>query len=271
MLIDWFTVGAQVLNFLILVWLMKRFLYKPILHAIDVREQRIAKELADADTKKAEAQKERDTFQLKNEAFDQERAELLSKTKEDADSEKQRLLAEARTAADALSAKRQETLRNEAQTLNQALARQTQDVVLAIARKTLTDLSTASLEAQMVDVFSERLRSLGDEAKQILAEALNAATEPALIRSAFDLPADQRTKLQTTLNETFAAEVPIRFETAPDLVSGIELSASGQKIAWSIADYLTTMEKGIGELLKVKAPPKVKAEQKQPQLDTQRE
>jgi F-type H+-transporting ATPase subunit b len=52
MLIDWFTVGAQVLNFLILVWLLKRFLYKPILHAIDAREQRIAKELADADAKR---------------------------------------------------------------------------------------------------------------------------------------------------------------------------------------------------------------------------
>ncbi len=48
MLIDWFTVGAQALNFLILVWLMKRFLYRPILHAIDAREKPIAGELADA-------------------------------------------------------------------------------------------------------------------------------------------------------------------------------------------------------------------------------
>ena len=55
MLIDWFTIGAQALNFLILVWLMKRFLYKPILHAIDAREQRIARELAEADKKKADA------------------------------------------------------------------------------------------------------------------------------------------------------------------------------------------------------------------------
>ena len=52
MLIDWFTVGAQALNFLILILLMKRFLYKPILNAIDGREKRIAKELKDADAKK---------------------------------------------------------------------------------------------------------------------------------------------------------------------------------------------------------------------------
>ena len=62
MIIDWFTVGAQALNFLILVWLMKRFLYKPILHAIDERERRIAVALADANAKKTAAQKERDDF-----------------------------------------------------------------------------------------------------------------------------------------------------------------------------------------------------------------
>ena len=103
MLIDWFTVAAQALNFLILVWLMKRFLYKPILNAIDEREKRIAAELANADAKKAEAQKEHDEFQHKNTEFDQQRAALLSKATGEAQAERQRLLDEARKAADALS------------------------------------------------------------------------------------------------------------------------------------------------------------------------
>src|ERR1700683_5217260 len=103
MLIDWFTVGAQAINFLILVWLMKRYLYKPILHAIDAREKRIAAELADADAKKAEAKKDRDEFQHKNEEFDKRRAALLSKATEEAKAERQRLMDEARKAADALT------------------------------------------------------------------------------------------------------------------------------------------------------------------------
>ena len=102
MLIDWFTVGAQALNFVILVWLMRRFLYKPILDAIDAREKKIAAELADAAAKKAEAKKERDEFQHKNEEFDQQRAALLSKATDEAKAERQRLLDEARKAADAL-------------------------------------------------------------------------------------------------------------------------------------------------------------------------
>ena len=146
MLIDWFTVGAQALNFVILVWLMKRFLYKPILNAIDAREKRIATELADADSKKAEAQKERDEFQHKNEEFDQQRAALLSKATGEAKAERQRLIDEARKAADALNVKRQETLIKDAHNLNQAISRRTQQEVFAIARKELADLATTSLE-----------------------------------------------------------------------------------------------------------------------------
>ncbi len=65
MLIDWFTVGAQVLNFLILVWLLKHFLYKPILNAIDSREKQIAAELADANVKNTEAKKSATTFKTR--------------------------------------------------------------------------------------------------------------------------------------------------------------------------------------------------------------
>ena len=259
MLIDWFTVGAQALNFIILVWLLKRFLYKPILNAVDAREKRIAAELADADAKEAAAQKERDEFQHKNEEFDQQRAALLSKATEEAKAERQRLLDDARKVADALSAKRQETLISDAHNLNQAIIRRTQQEVLAIARKALMDLATTSLEERMGEVFTRRLRMMDGKAKEGLAEALKTASEPALLRSAFDLPTEQRATIQNALNETFSAEVRVRFETASDLVSGIELTTNGQKVAWSIADYLASLEKAVGELLKEKDRPEPEA------------
>ena len=259
MLIDWFTVGAQALNFLILVWLMKRFLYKPILHAINEREKRIATELANADKKKAEAQKESDEFTHKNEEFDQQRAALLKKATDEARAERQRLLDEARNAADALSLKRQETLRNEEHNIHQAISRRTEQEVFAIARKALTDLATVSLEERLGEVFTRRLREMDSQAKERLGEALKKASDPALVRSAFDLPVQQRAAIQNALNETFSAEIHIRFETAPDLISGIELTTNGQKVAWSIADYLVSLQKGVEELLKEKDKPAVKA------------
>ena len=260
MLIDWFTIVAQALNFLILVWLMKRFLYKPILNAIDEREKRIAAELANADKKKADAQKESDEFKHKNEEIEQQRAALLHKATDEANAERQRLLDETRQAADALSVKRQETLRNEAHKLNQAISRRTQQEVFAIARKALKDLATTSLEERLGEVFTRRLRELDGQSKAGLAEALKTASGPTLVRSAFDLPAKQRAAIQNALNETFSDEIRVRFETAPDLISGIELTTRGQKVAWSIADYLASLEKGIEELLKGKDKPEAKSD-----------
>ena len=262
MLIDWFTVCAQALNFLILVWLLKRFLYKPILDAIDVREKRIAAELADADAKKAEAKKERDEFQRKNEEFDQQRAALLSKAVDEAKTERQRLLDEARQESDGARARGQEALRSDLQSLSGEITRRTRDEVFAIARKTLADLAAASLEEQMADVFVRRLRALNDGEKDGLKSAFKAASGAVAVRSTFDLPAAQRSAIESAIKETLAMEIPVRFETAPDLVSGIELTANGRKIAWSVADYLASLEEGISELLKQQDKPEPKAEPK---------
>jgi F-type H+-transporting ATPase subunit b len=249
MLIDWFTVGAQALNFLILVWLMKRFLYKPILSAIDAREKLVAAELADAAAKKAEAQKDRDEFKKKNEEFDQQRAALLSKATDEAKAERQRLLDEAAKAAEALNARRREALTDEVNNLDQAITRRMQQEVFAITRKALTDLATTSLEERIGEVFTRRLRELDCKSKECVAGALKSTSEPALVRSTFDLPPEQRAAIQNALNETFSADVHIRFETAPDLIGGIEFSTNGQKVGWSIADYLASMEKDVSELV----------------------
>ena len=259
MLVDWFTVAAQVVNFIILVWLLKRFLYQPILHAIDAREQRIALSLADAAAKEAEARTERNAIRRKNEEFDQQRAARLSQAIDEAKAERQRLLDEARQAADILRAKRQEALQREQQSLNDEIARRTRAEVFAIARKVLTDLSGASLEERMSEVFADRLRALDDEARQGLARSLKTATHPVRVRSAFELTSEQRAAIRTALNETLAADIQVRFDTAPDVISGIELTTNGQKVAWSIADYLASLENSVGELLEKRSEPEAKA------------
>jgi F-type H+-transporting ATPase subunit b len=254
MLIDWFTVGAQALNFLVLVWAMKRFLYKPILDAIDTREKRIASQLADAAGREAEAGKERDEFQRKQADFDRQRVDLLKQATDQAEAERHRLLDLARQAADALSAKRQDSLKAEAMNLDRAIRGRAQQEVFAIARKALADLATTSLEERFGDVFTRRLREMGGPEKKVLASALRATSGPALVRSAFDLPAQERATIQNALNETFSADVRVRFETAPDLVCGIELATDGLKVGWSIDGYLASLQSGVTELLTPTAP-----------------
>ncbi len=258
MLIDWFTVGAQALNFLVLVWLLKRFLYKPILNAIDAREKGIAAKLADADAKKAESQKERDDFQDKNKVFDEQRAALLGKATDEAKVERERLLGEAHQDSDSLRATAQTALHNEWTRLGDHITRVAKEEVFEIARKTLADLATISLEERLVEVFTRRLREMDGGMKERLAAALKTASGPALVRSVFELPSAQKAAIQNALNETFSAEIPIRFETADDELCGIELTAHGQKIGWSIAGYLASLDQKVGSLLDAQSKPMAK-------------
>lgn len=249
MVIDWFTIGAQILNFLVLVWLLKRFLYQPVLDAIDNREKRIERTIADAAKSKAEADSARDALQAKNDAFDKERAALLAEATKDAEDERKRLTEAARKAADALKQKQSKALARDAANLSAEISRRTGAEVFAIARKALTDLADEKLEARMSDLFIAKLIDLKGTPKSATAKMLASSAEPAIIRSAFDLPTRQQTAIKKAISEALGKGIDLRFETAPELVSGIELVAGGQKLAWSISDYLKTLETSVEELM----------------------
>ena len=259
MLIDWFTVGAQVVNFVILVWLMKHFLYKPILNAIDAREKLIASELADANAKKAEAEKERADFENKNKAFDDQRSALLSKATGDAKDEGAQLLDKARKDADSLRDTQAAALQSDHAKMGSQITRMATEEVFGIARKALSDLATVSLEERMGEVFTRRVHQMNGKDKELLAAALKTSSEPAVVRSAFAMPAEQQAAIQNALNETFSAVVRVRFETAGDAICGIELSANGQKVGWSIATYISALDQKIGALLEAQSTQQAKA------------
>jgi F-type H+-transporting ATPase subunit b len=256
-LIDWFTVGAQLLNFIILVWLMKRFLYQPVLDAIAAREQMIAKELADAAATKTRADQQQDEFQKKNQDFDAQREALLRQAKDAAKAEREHLQAEAREALDAANAKRATAQVAELQHLYTDITRDTQQQVFDIARRVLGELADVSLEQRASEVFIQRLQALEPPVLATLSTALKAATEaePALVHSAFTLPDTQRATIQEALDTAVGQSVTLNFETKPELVSGIELSVQGQKLAWSISQYLGGLLSGLEDRLAVAQTP----------------
>ncbi len=258
--IDWFTVAAQAINFLVLMWLLKRFLYKPILNAIAAREKNIADQLADAKAKEAGAQKEQDDFKQKNNAFDKQKTELMSNAKKEADDARANLLKEAQMEADALRAKRKEALKNEEHDLNQEIITRTKQEIFAIAAKILRDLADVSLEEQMCTVFIKHLQSLTEEDNHTLTSALQTYSPSTFVASAFALsPAQQKEITAAIIKISGTDKSKLQFKIVPELVSGIELSVSGHKLAWSIADYLGALEKGVDEAMSGKSDSEEKA------------
>jgi len=249
MLIDWFTVAAQVVNFLILVWLLRRFLYRPVLAAIDARERQIAAQLADAANTAARAQQEREEFQHRNAALEQERSGLLRKATEEAATERQRLFEAARQETQAMRSKLGAALASDREDLARRLSSQTQAEVFALSRKALADLANLPIEDRMVEVFLERLRALPEEQRSLLAAPTGPAPPAAIVRSAFELSLARRTTIKAALGECLGTGLAIRFELTPELICGIDVTVNGVKLAWSINDHLLSMADRLGKLL----------------------
>ncbi len=241
MLIDWFTVAAQAVNFLILVWLLKRFLYRPVLEAVAAREQRIADEKAAADADKRDALQLREQLAREQAQFEAQRGQLLDQATAAAVAERDRLLDAARIDSDAMRKKRQEALELEYRNLSDEISRRIRNQAYSIARRTLADLADADLDERITRVFIEKLKTL--------ATAEFAGTEVS-VRSASKLTENMRAALMEAIQGAADRDIGVRFEPAPDLVAGMELIMPGRKIAWSASDYLGSLEKDVNELIK---------------------
>jgi len=238
MLIDWFTVAAQAVNFLILVWLLQHFLYKPILTALDAREVKIAATLADADARQAEAQRSRDELTDKLKAFDAEHAAHLAQSTLEVQQEREHLLDAARREAADLVANQRSTLQADAASLTDRMARLATAEVFSIAGKAFNELAATDLDDRLSVVFTQRLRQMSQGAKAAFAAALEQSGMSAVVRTHSAMRDADKAALRNAVNETFSADVHLEFATVPAGDYGIDLSAGGQRLAWGIQAYI---------------------------------
>lgn len=244
--INWFTVVAQVINFIILVWLLKRFLYKPVLKAIAERESRIAARVSDAEASLLAAAKEKEAFEQKNTAFSQQYNAALKQAREEVNTEKQKLLEQARKEFQTMRTGLQQSLQEEQAHFNRELRQKTMEEVFAVAGKALGDLASASLEEQAVNVFLTRLQNLAPGGQQQFTQAMAAQNGAVTIRSAFALPAAQRLQLEQAIRKWSGQQEPsFLYQVQPQLISGLELHVHNYKLSWNLEDYLDELKKHV--------------------------
>jgi F-type H+-transporting ATPase subunit b len=248
-LINWFTVFAQVLNFLILVALLRWFLYQPILKVMQKRQTLIAERWQEAERLQAEAQQALATYQQQQQELQQHQATWQAEARLAADQERQRLLAQERQAIADQRTAWQTDLQQEQEAFLRTLRQNVIHQTYAIARQALKDLANADLEAQLVQVFCDRLHHLDSSQQQAIAQALSQTNQPILIRSSFELHPDRCQQIIEVLRTQFAIPQPIEFVIASDLFCGIEIKLAGQEIVWSLDTYLQTLEQRLSHAL----------------------
>jgi F-type H+-transporting ATPase subunit b len=246
-LIDWFTVAAQVVNFVILVALMKRFLYQPVLDAIAACEQRIASTVAQAASTQRQADALQAQLQQKIQAFEAAQGERARAAKRALSAELASIRSHAQEEVNATQRTRSEALAQEAKRLQTTITQRTQQQVLEITRRVLGDLADADVEALVVKRFECWLHDVSPQQREVWASAFAGVSEaaPALVRSAFTWDPQHRAALSAAIDQALGCSVPLAFETKPELTLGVELSGQGQKLAWSVDDYLGALSRAI--------------------------
>ena len=252
MLIDGFTIFAQLVNFLILVWLLKRFLYKPILKAIDERERYIQLQVQEADLKKSNADNELLVYQRMNEAFEQQRQTQMANAVAEVDQERIRLLDLLQNEINSLRLHYLNLLQSENDHLSSEIIRRIQTEVFDIARKALRDLATVGLNEQMVEAFLNKLITLKPTEHDSIASCFVQVQNRVVIRSSFALSPEMEEKVKTVIKSTFWVDPVIKFEVDNLLISGISFSVGGFKVIWSIDEYLVVFKNKLDSLIKEK-------------------
>ncbi len=245
MLIDWFTVGAQIFNFLILVVLLRRFLYRPILKTIRQRNELIKARLDEAQQTEAQARKLIEEYELKNDAWQEEKEILFHETRKDVEELRKQLLRKARQEVEHNQTQWEQALQQEKESFLEELRQRISQQTYKIARRVLTELADANLETHIAHIFINRLRLLDDEKVETIKTSLGNSRQAVIIRSAYEIPRPIRELLETTLRSRLLHNQPIAYELTPELSAGIELRIPGQKLSWNLHDYFETLQEDV--------------------------
>lgn len=251
MQIDGFTVAAQIVNFLILVWLLKRFLYGPITQVIAARQQKIAAALEDARLQIQQAEAERQAYQIRQAELDAQRETWLAQARREVAAQRETWLVAARSEvetqrADWLAAWQRERMEDQ-----RALQREAARRLTAAIRQALRELADTNLEQRMLEPLLARLRALDVGERTTL---VRAARDGCVVHTAFPLDTARQAQWQAALSECLGNEVSLTFRHDPETACGITLEMPGHRLAWTLDSYLDGFSQQLDAVLNRSVP-----------------
>jgi len=251
--IDWFVLLCQIFNFLLLMYLLKRFLYGRIIKAMDDREAKIVARFAEAEELKIKANEAAELYDKRNQLLSEKSEQMLNEATMAAEAKRKELMEKVRAEAELIKVRWQDMLASEQEAFFQDLRQRAAKQIYAAARKALTDLADANLEERIIDEFIRRIRELDKEKSAQIRKAISGQGNKVVVQSAFDIADKTQGRIEQALKGQINNGFTIRYDTEPEIVSGIELRVNGHKIAWSLNEYLETLVENLSETLQKEA------------------
>lgn len=221
---DWTTFTLEIINFLILVWILKRFLYRPILGVIAQRRAGVEKMMADAKRIGVEAGELKQHCERELAQWEKDKETAQARLREELAAERERLMAaleieiaEERERRRVLDERREHDFRRAVE--EQGIAQGA-----AFSARLLGRVATPELEARLYALLLEDLRGLRAEDRRAMAEAAAAPGLQLEVQSAFALDEDRRAELARALAEATGKTLPVEYRENPELLAGFHVS-----------------------------------------------
>jgi F-type H+-transporting ATPase subunit b len=250
MQIDWLTVAAQIVNFLVLVWLLQRFLYRPITTAMARREERIEARLSEAREARAEVEAEAQRLRDQQRDLDARREDILRAARQEADTLRKDLEDDLRQEMEARRRTWETHLEDERDAFASRLRHQAGQQVIDIVGRVLHDYAGSDLAGQMVDTFVDRLTQLDAEARDKLQSAATRAKAPAVVESSLPLKPAARGQITRAIHDHIAPEIEVDYREDEGLLLGLRLTIGEQTVEWSATRFLHRLETTLDEVIK---------------------
>ncbi|NLD94685.1 MAG: hypothetical protein GX639_18675 [Fibrobacter sp.] len=238
MLINWFTLVAQIINFLILLWLLNKFLYKPVLKSLDEREARIASTISDAESVKLNAMKELEEYSAKNSTIDKEKDSIIQASRTAAELERIQIIDNAKDTAQQLIDKQKSVLNDERDSFYKTASDELIARIIRITEKSINDLSDRTLESHLIAKCIDNIQKLADNERISIANLLQICNNTVITRTSKPLDSNSASQLQEYLSTVFGSAITLEYEHAPHLLCGIELIIDTYKLSWNAHDYI---------------------------------
>lgn len=236
--VDWWTLSLQVVNFLVLVWLLRRFLFRPVKDVVARRKELAAAASGKLEQARKEVEEEKHRYEQARRELTEERSQLGAKMHDELAQERERTVKQAREEAEKMVADARDRIVDERRSVLEALRGEVADLAAGMAGHLLADASPQTYGKLLLERIGQRLEHLSEREKRQLEVDLAVHDTVMTVTTAVPLDEAARQKWSKRLHELLATSASIEFKTDADLIAGAILELPHAAIEFSWADQL---------------------------------
>ena len=244
MQIDWFEIVAQIINFFIILFILQKLLYKPVINMMETRQERIQKDQIEAEEKMNKAEELISEYDTKIAGVEDEKREILDDARDQAQERKQELLEIYKEEAENKRQVYLNEIEDEKELFIKNLRKKLGQNAVKIASHILSNISSKELEDEVFNTFLENIKNLRDNIEE---PGLLDEEKDIELYSAKELSQDSKEKIKEVLGEQVENLDHLEFAVDEDLVLGYQLSLETYTVHTDIKNYLDSIEDEIIE------------------------